>query len=60
VENRIGLIRAFLPKKTDLNEISHETIADIGNKINNRSIKKFKNLSTKEILIIYRTIALVA
>jgi IS30 family transposase len=34
VENRIGLIRAFLPKKTDLNKISNQTIAEIENKIN--------------------------
>tara|TARA_R110000850_G_scaffold152572_1_gene275762 strand:- start:3022 stop:3288 length:267 start_codon:yes stop_codon:yes gene_type:complete len=59
VENRIGLIRAFLPKKTDLNEISHETIAEIEKKINNRPIRKFNYLSPKEKLIIYRTVALV-
>jgi len=60
VENRIRLIRAFLPKKTDIHEISHETTAEIENKINNRSIKKFNYLSPKDKLITYRTVALVA
>lgn len=59
VENRIGLIRAFLPKKTDLNEISDETIADIENKINKRPIRKFNYLSPKEKLVTYRSVALV-
>ena len=59
MENRIGLIRAFLPKKTDLNEISHETIAEIENKINNRPIRKFNYLSPKEKLVTYKAVALV-
>lgn len=45
VENRIGLIRAFLPKKTDLNEISTEQIQAIEAKINNRPVRKFNYLS---------------
>lgn len=45
VENRIGLIRAFLPKKTDLNQISTEQIQAIEAKINNRPVRKFNYLS---------------
>ena len=45
VENRIGLIRAFLPKKTDLNQISTEQIQSIEAKINNRPVRKFNYLS---------------
>lgn len=59
VENRIGLIRAFLPKKTDLNEISNQTIAEIENKINKRPIRKFNYLTPKEKLLSYRVVALV-
>lgn len=41
VENRIGVIRRFLPKKTDLNKYSNEEIAIIEKKINNRPVRKF-------------------
>lgn len=45
VENRIGLIRAFLPKGTDLNQYSDEQIQSIETKINNRPVRKFNYLS---------------
>lgn len=45
VENRIGLIRAFLPKGTDLNQYSVEQIQSIELKINNRPVRKFDYLS---------------
>ncbi|RZS94579.1 IS30 family transposase [Cecembia calidifontis] len=51
VENRIGLIRAFLPKGTDLNQISREQIQNIETKINNRPIRKFNYLSPIECLM---------
>jgi IS30 family transposase len=46
VENRIGLIMAFLPKKTDLNKIYNQTIAEIKNKINKlpQPLRKIINL----------------
>ena len=50
VENRIGLIRAFLPKGTDLNEISWKHIQSIESKINNRPVRKFGYLSPIEYL----------
>lgn len=59
VENRIGLIRAFLPKKTDLNGISNHTVAEIENKINKRPVRKFNYLNLKEKLVTYRAVALV-
>lgn len=59
VENRIGLIRAFLPKGTDLNEISDQTIADIEQKINNRPVRKFNYLTPKEKLLSYKPVALI-
>jgi IS30 family transposase len=60
VENRIGLIRAFLPKGTDLNLISDQEIASIEDKINNRPIRKFGYLTPKEKLLSYKLVALVA
>ena len=41
VENRIGLIRRFLPKKTDLLSVSKEVIEKIESLINNRPVRKF-------------------
>jgi IS30 family transposase len=49
VENRIGQIRRFLPKKTDLNQISHQQIFRIQNKINNRPIRKFKYKTANQV-----------
>ena len=58
VENRIGLIRAFLPKITNLNLVSDKEIAAIENKINNRPIRKFDYLTPKEKLLSYKPVAL--
>jgi transposase, IS30 family len=60
VENRIGLIRAFLHKKTDLNLISDQEIASIEDKINNRPIRKFGYLTPREKLLSYKRVAIVA
>lgn len=38
-ENGNGLVRRFLPKKTDFNEVSHKQIKDIEYWINNRPMK---------------------
>ena len=50
VENRIGLIRRFLPKKTDLNLVSDKRIREIENLINNRRVRKFGYISPIEKL----------
>jgi|SRR5690554_209077 len=50
VENRIGVVRRFLPKKTDLNKITPERIREIERSINNRPIRKFGYLSPIEVL----------
>ena len=49
VENRIGQIRRFLPKKTDLNKVTHQQILSIQTKINNRPIRKFKYKSANQV-----------
>ncbi|MCX8019894.1 MAG: hypothetical protein N2747_05315 [Chitinophagaceae bacterium] len=36
VENRIGIIRRYLPKKTNLDFVTGEMVKEIENKINNR------------------------
>jgi IS30 family transposase len=50
VENRIGLIRRFLPKKTDLNLVSDQRIKEIEKLINNRRVRKFGYISPIEKL----------
>lgn len=50
VENRIGLIRRFLPKKTDLNLVSNLRIKQIEKLINNRRVRKFGYISPIEKL----------
>ena len=50
VENRIGVIRRFFPKKTYLRNISNERIKQVELSINNRPIRKFNYLSPIETL----------
>lgn len=41
VENRIGVIRRFFPKKTDLREITKQRIKEVERLLNYRPIRKF-------------------
>jgi IS30 family transposase len=41
VENRIGVIRRFFPKKTDLREVSSQRIKEVEKLLNYRPIRKF-------------------
>jgi len=59
VENRIGVIRQFLPKGTDLREISNQRIKTIERHLNNRPIRKFDYLSPIQQTLKYRAVALV-
>jgi IS30 family transposase len=49
VENRIGQIRRFLPKKTDLNSMTPQQIYSIQTKINNRPIRKFNYKTANQV-----------
>ena len=50
VENRIGVIRRFFPKKTDLNLISNQRIKEVELLLNYRPIKKFNYDNPIEVL----------
>lgn len=50
VENRIGVIRRFFPKKTDLRKISAERIKEVERLLNYRPIRKFKYNNPIEVL----------
>ena len=50
VENRIGVIRRFFPKKTDLRKINTNRIKQVEYFLNNRPIRKFNYLSPIQVL----------
>lgn len=49
VENRIGLIRRFFPKKTDLTRVSHGRVKQVENLINNRPVRKFNYQTPNQV-----------
>jgi len=51
VENRIGVIRRFFPKKTDICSVSVKEVRRTEAKINNRPIRKFKYLNANQVLL---------
>jgi len=57
VENRIGVIRRFFPKKTNLTFVTNKQVRDVEMKINNRPVRKFNYLSPNQVL--QRKIALI-
>jgi IS30 family transposase len=58
VENRIGVIRQFFPKGTDLREVSTQQIKTVERHLNNRPIRKFDYLSPIQQTLKYRAVAL--
>ena len=50
VENRIGVIRRFFPKGTDLTTVSQCQISRVENLINNRPVRKFNYLTPNQVL----------
>jgi IS30 family transposase len=54
VENVIGLVRQYLPKRTDLTEITQEQIQVIEDKLNNRPRKSLDFKTPNELLKEYK------
>jgi IS30 family transposase len=50
VENRIGVIRRFFPKKTDLRQVSVKRIKEVEKLLNYRPIRKFNDNNPIEVL----------
>ena len=50
VENRIGVIRRFFPKKTDLTFITHQQVKEVEQKLNNRPVRKFNYQTPNQVL----------
>ena len=59
VENRIGVIRRFFPKKTDLRKITTQRIKEVERLLNYRPIRKFNYNNPIEVLK-NRTVALMS
>ena len=50
VENRIGVIRRFFPKKADLLLITKNDVKLVERKLNNRPVRKFNYLTPNQVL----------
>lgn len=50
VENRIGVVRRFFPKKTDLRKVTERRIKDVEKLLNYRPIRKFNYKNPMEVL----------
>lgn len=50
VENRIGVIRRFFPKKTNLTFVTDECVREVEKKLNNRPIRKFNYQTANQVL----------
>jgi len=59
VENRIGVIRRFFPKGTDMQKVHHSTIKSVERKLNNRPVRKFDYLTPLEKKKSIKKIALI-
>ena len=51
VENRIGQIRRFIFKKTDLSNVTDEQVKRIEKYLNDRPVRKFKFKTPKQVLL---------
>lgn len=49
VENRIGILRRFFPKGTDLTLITAKQIKEVENKLNNRPVRKFNYKTPNQV-----------
>ena len=49
IENRIGVIRRFYPKKTDMSLVTQKEIKTVERLLNNRPVRKFNYQTPKEV-----------
>lgn len=49
VENRIGILRRFFPKRSNLNLITDKELKDVENMINNRPVRKFNYKTPNQV-----------
>ena len=51
VENRIGQIRRFFPKKTDLRFVTIDQVQYVEDLLNNRPVRKFNYKTPNQVLL---------
>ncbi len=51
VENRIGQIRRFFPKKTEISTITNAQVKTVEQLLNNRPVRKFNYKTPKQVLL---------
>ncbi len=51
VENRIGQIRRFFPKKTDLSLVTEKEVKRVENLLNDRPIRKYNYKTPNQVLL---------
>jgi IS30 family transposase len=51
VENRIGQLRRFFPKKTDLSIVTSEQVKRVERLLNNRPVRKFNYKTPNQVLL---------
>jgi len=56
-EHTNGLVRQYLPKKTDFTQVADQTVQDIANKLNNRPRKILNYQTPLEVLTMHQNIA---
>ena len=50
VENRIGQLRRFFPKKTDLSALTNDQVKRVERLLNNRPVRKFNYKTPNQVL----------
>lgn len=51
VENRIGQLRRFFPKKTDLSNVTDDQVKSVERLLNNRPVRKFNYKTPNQVLL---------
>lgn len=51
VENRIGQIRRFFPKKTEISSITNKQVKNVEQLLNDRPFRKFNYKTPKQVLL---------
>src|SRR5882724_204278 len=49
VENRIGILRRYFPKGSDMTQVTRQQISDVENKLNNRTVRKFNYKTPNQV-----------